>query len=60
VPSYPKYVDKNLYRSLGLKPRIFFDKETFGADKLVLNAVRGGGDESGSATRLEKRACGSF
>jgi spermidine dehydrogenase len=47
VASYPKYVDKNLYRSLGLKPRIFFDKETFGSDKLVLNPVRGGSDESG-------------
>ncbi len=47
VPSYPKYVSKDLYRSLGLKPRIFFDKETFGADKLVANAVHTGGDESG-------------
>jgi spermidine dehydrogenase len=47
VPSYPKYVDKNLYRSLGLKPRIFFDKETFGEDKLVINAVHQGSDESG-------------
>ncbi len=47
VPSYPKYVSKDLYRSLGLKPRIFFDKETFGADKLVPNAVHAGWDESG-------------
>ena len=48
VPSYHKYADEDLYRSLGLKPRIFFDKETFGADKLVLNAVHfAGGDESG-------------
>ncbi len=47
VPSYPKYVSKDLYRSLGLKPRVFFDKETFGADKLVRNAVHSGGDESG-------------
>ncbi len=47
VPSYPKYVDRNLYRSLGLKPRVFFDRETFGSDKLVLNAVHTGSDESG-------------
>ena len=47
VPSYPKYVNKDLYRSQGMKPRIFFDKETFGADKLVANAIHGGSDESG-------------
>ena len=47
VPSYPKYVSKDLYRSLGLKPHIFFDKETFGVDKLVVNPARIGGDESG-------------
>src|ERR1700690_3182608 len=45
VPSYPKYVDKNLYRSFGLQPRIFFDKEAFGADKLLPNAMRTGSDE---------------
>lgn len=48
VPSYPKYVSKDLYTSLGLKPCVFFDKETFGADKLVVNAARAGGDESGN------------
>ncbi len=47
VSSYPKYVDKNLYSSFGLKPQIFFDKETFGTDKLALNVLRVGSDESG-------------
>ena len=46
VPSYSKFVDKDLYRSLGLSPKIFFDKETFGADKLVINPAPRGGNES--------------
>jgi spermidine dehydrogenase len=51
VPSYSKYVDKNLYRSLGLRPKIFFDKETFGADKLAVNpSPRGGTESEDSAT----------
>ncbi len=37
VPSYSKYVDKNLYKSHGLASKIFFDKETFGADRLTVN-----------------------
>jgi spermidine dehydrogenase len=37
VPSFPKYVSFDIYRSRGLKPSIFFDKETFGADRLVVN-----------------------
>ncbi len=46
VPSYPKFVDKNLYRSFGLSPKVFFDKETFGVDKLVVNPAPRGGNES--------------
>jgi len=49
VPSYSKYVDKNLYRSLGLRPKIFFDRETFGIDKLVVNPSPRGGTESEDA-----------
>ena len=35
VASFPEYLDRNLYRASGRVPKIFFDKETFGADKLV-------------------------
>ena len=35
VKSFPKYLDRNLYGSLGRVPKIFFDKEAFGADRLV-------------------------
>ena len=53
VPSYSKYVDKDLYRSQGLLPNIFFDKETFGADKLLANPLRGGLTDTGDKPRSE-------
>jgi spermidine dehydrogenase len=49
VPSYPKYVDSNLYRSLGLRPKIFLDKESFGADKLAVFPHPRGWSESEDA-----------
>jgi spermidine dehydrogenase len=40
VASYQKALDTNLYRSLGLSGATFFDKETFGADALVVGTSR--------------------
>jgi len=35
VTSFPKFLDRDLYGAMGRVPKIFFDKETFGTDKLV-------------------------
>jgi spermidine dehydrogenase len=52
VSSYPKYVDKKLYRSQGLAPHIFFDKETFGTDKLVVDPNPFAGSETESFSEV--------
>ena len=39
--------DRDLYRSLGLKPAVFFDQKTFGADKLLIGEP--GGRRGGNA-----------
>ena len=45
VSSYARHNDSALYPSLGLKQKIFFDKETFGADRLVINPEHGHGEK---------------
>ncbi len=40
VARYPKVLDAGLYKSLGLRPATFFDKDTFGADRLVVGDPR--------------------
>src|ERR1700758_4384244 len=55
VPSYSKYVNKQLYPSAGLRSKIFFDKETFGVDKLIINYhPRGGGESEDSANASQE------
>jgi spermidine dehydrogenase len=55
VPSYPKYFKRDLYSSLNLRPRIFFDKQTFGTDKLVVNfSPRYGGESEDSNPETPK------
>ena len=46
VAGYQKHVAGNLYRSLGLLPSVFFDKETFGSDVLTVNPLPIGGTEN--------------
>jgi spermidine dehydrogenase len=56
VASYPKYHDAKLYRSLGLRPKIFFDKETFGEDRMVTSPAWFSGGEKDYANAGEIEA----
>ncbi len=40
VAGYSKALDSGLYKSLGLRSAFFFDRETYGADRLVIGDVR--------------------
>ena len=49
VSRFPQLNDTKLYPSLGLHPAIFFNKENFGADRVVRNPFAMWGDENSSA-----------
>ncbi len=46
VSSWGRMVERGLYRGLGMSPALFFDRETFGVDRL-LRAPRGIAEPSG-------------
>src|SRR5262249_26013474 len=50
--------DRNLYHSLGLKSAVFFDKETFGADKLLVGQP--GGRRGGPRQENKASTWGEF
>ena len=54
VSSWKKVLDSKLYPSLGLGPAVFFDKETFGSDRLVRSPESNDGDFGGTATMTWK------
>jgi spermidine dehydrogenase len=60
VASFPRHFAKDLYPSFGLQPHIFFDKQTFGSDQLVINAVRVGGSETSDSFGGSNEAWTSF
>jgi spermidine dehydrogenase len=56
-----KFADHTLYRSLGLRSAVFFDKETFGEDRLAVGTPSGGWSEEGSVqSRISEGAWREF
>jgi spermidine dehydrogenase len=56
-----KFTDHTLYRSLGLRSAVFFDKDTFGEDRLVVGTPGGHwGEEGTDQTRTSQSAWSEF
>jgi len=53
VESFHRVADEKLFSSLGLEPKIFFDKETFVSDRLVANPSPMWGGKAAGVGELE-------
>jgi len=53
VPSYSRFFNKDLYRAQGMRRGLFFDKETFGADRLVPDPTTSHVGETGDHGKLD-------
>lgn len=61
VSSFSKHIARDIYSSRGLVPSVFFDKETFGADVLTVNALPVGGTHNeGDETPEQKKTWDRF
>ena len=61
VSSYSKHVASGLYRSDGMRPSVFFDKQTFGSDVLTINPLPiGGSDNEGDNEPTSEEAWKRF
>src|SRR5215469_6128869 len=61
VSAYSRYVARDLYRNAGLVPCVFFDRETFGSDRLTIDPLPvGGTSNEGDETLEQKRAWERF